>query len=85
MYRRWRREGGANEGQKEAGKRRIAAGEEGIFRGEKRPFRPSSEEVKREERGRKEGEKGQKNCISLRDKAVRFGGELWRESAVLFL
>ena len=70
---------------REAGKRRIAAGEEGIFRGEKRPFHPSSEEAKREERGRKEGEKGQKNCISLRDKAVRFGGELWRESAVLFL
>jgi len=53
MYRRGRRERGANEGQKEAGKRRIAAGEEGIFRGEKRAFHPSSEEVKREERGRK--------------------------------
>ena len=35
-------------------------------------------------RGRKEGEKGQKKCISLRDKAVRFGGELLGESAVLF-
>ena len=66
---------------REVGKRRIAAGEDGIFRGEKRPFHPSSEEAKREERGRK----GTKNCISLRDKAVRFGAELWRESAVLFL
>ena len=36
-------------------------------------------------RGRKEGEKGQKNCISLRDKAVRFWAELLGESAVLFL
>ena len=53
MYRRWRRERGANEGQKEAGKGCIAAGEEGLFRGEKGQFRPSSEEVKREERGRK--------------------------------
>lgn len=66
---------------REAGKRRITAGEDGIFRGEKRAFYPSSEEAKRE----KEGAKGQKNCISLRDKAVRFEGELWRESAVLFL
>lgn len=38
---------------REAGKRRITAGEEGIFRGEKRPFHPSSEEAKREERGQK--------------------------------
>ena len=35
-------------------------------------------------RGRKEGGKGQKNCISLRDKAVRFWAELLGESAVLF-
>lgn len=60
---------------REAGKRCIGAGEKGIFREEKRPFYPSSEEGKREERGKKEGEKGQKNCISLRDKAVRFWGE----------
>lgn len=38
---------------REAGKKRITAGEEGIFRGEKRPFYPSSEEFKREKRGRK--------------------------------
>ena len=35
-------------------------------------------------RGRQEGEKGRKNCISLRDKAVRFWAELLGESAVLF-
>ena len=52
------------------------------FSGEKRGH---SVPPRRRPRGRKEGEKGQKNCISLRDKAVRFGGELWRESAVLFL
>ena len=55
MYRRGRRERGTNEGHKgggrEAGKRRIAAGEEGLFRGEKRPFHPSSGEEKRAERG----------------------------------
>ena len=52
------------------------------FSGEKRGhFTPP----RRRPRGRKEGKKGQKNCISLMDKAVRFGGELWRESAVLFL
>ena len=52
------------------------------FSGEKRGhFTPP----RRRPRGRKEGEKGQKNCISLRDKAVRFGGELLGESAVLFL
>ena len=38
---------------REAGTRRIGAGEEEIFRGEKRPFYPSSGEAKREERGRK--------------------------------
>ena len=42
---------------REAGKRRITAGEEGIFRGEKGLFHPSSEEVKREERGRKGAKK----------------------------
>ena len=35
-------------------------------------------------RGRKEGEKGRKKCISLRDKAVRFWAEPLGESAVLF-
>ena len=40
---------------------------------------------RRRSRGRKEGEKGQKKCISLRDKAVRFWAELLGESAVLFL
>ena len=42
---------------REAGKRRIAAGEEGIFRGEKGPFHPSSGEAKREERGVKGAKK----------------------------
>ena len=57
MYRRWRRERGANEGQKEAGKRRIAAGEEGIFREGKGQFRPFSGVVKREKRGGKGAKK----------------------------
>jgi len=43
--------------EREAGKRRIAAGEEGLFRGEKRPFHPSSEEFKREESGGKGAKK----------------------------
>ena len=52
------------------------------FSGEERgnfvPFRGRS-------RGRQEGSKGQKKCISLRHKAVRFWAELLGESAVLFL
>ena len=42
---------------REAGKRRIAAGEEGIFRGEKRPFHPSSGVPEREKRGGKGAKK----------------------------
>ena len=42
---------------REAGKRRIAAGEEGLFRGEKGLFHPSSEELKREGRGAKGAKK----------------------------
>ena len=42
---------------REAGKRRITAGEEGIFRGGKGQFRPSSEEFKREKRGGKGAKK----------------------------
>jgi len=61
MYRRGRRERGTNEGHKgggrEAGKRRIAAGEEGLFRGEKGQFRPFSGVVKREKRGGKGAKK----------------------------
>ena len=68
-------------GKKRRGRGALQQARKG-FSGEKRGhFTPP----RRRPRGRKEGEKGQKNCISLRDKAVRFGGELWRESAVLFL
>jgi len=42
---------------REAGKRRIAAGEEGLFRGKKGQFRPFSGEVKREARGVKGAKK----------------------------
>ena len=52
------------------------------FSGEKRGH---SAPPRRRSRGKKEGAKGQKKCISLRDKAVRFWAELLGESAVLFL
>ena len=76
---------GTNEGQRGRKKRwergALQQARKG-FSGEKRGhFTPP----RGRKRGRKEGAKGQKNCISLRHKAVRFGGELWRESAVLFL
>ena len=57
MYRRWRRERRANEGQKEAGKRCIVAGEGEISGEGKGQFRPFSGEVKREARGVKGAKK----------------------------
>ena len=42
---------------REAGKRRITAGEEGIFRGGKGQFRPFSGVVKRKKRGGKGAKK----------------------------
>ena len=75
---------GTNEGQRGRKERRgrgvLQQARKG-FSGEKRGyFTPP----RRSSRGRKEGEKGRKKCISLRDKAVRFWAEPLGESAVLF-
>ena len=48
---------GIKKERREAGTRRIGAGEKGFFRGEKRPFYPSSGVVKREKRGGKGAKK----------------------------
>ena len=77
---------GANEGDKEGekrGRKEAHCSRRGRdFQGRKEGIPPL---LRGRSRGRKEGEKGQKKCISLRDKAVRFWAEPLGESAVLFL